>query len=217
MNKCTQSKFGRISWSGRRLIAAAGTLLGLSLLAAPTSAQVLYGSIVGVVQDASGSSIPAATVTIVSKETNLTRETVSNENGEYTLTNVLPGTYDIKVGLQGFREFVRANVPVTPGQISRVVAKLEIGALAETVTVESSAQLLQTDKTDVHTELKSKEIVNLRSISIGTTRPSSTSYPGRRRRRSRTHKWTRPGVHCAHRSTAPIRTATTRGLTARAV
>jgi hypothetical protein len=161
VNKCTQSKSGRSSWSGRRLIAAAGTLLGLSLFAAPSNAQVLYGSIVGVVQDASGSSIPAATVTIVNKETNLTRETVSNENGEYTLTNVLPGTYDIKVSLQGFREFVRANVPVTPGQISRVVAKLEIGALAETVTVESSAQLLQTDKTDVHTELKSKEIINL--------------------------------------------------------
>jgi hypothetical protein len=50
---------------------------------------------------------------------------------------------------------------VTAGQISRVDVKLEIGALTETVTVASEAQLLQTDKTDVHTELKSQEIVNL--------------------------------------------------------
>ena len=97
----------------------------------------------------------------MNKDTNLTQETVSNENGEYTLTNLQPGTYDVKVGLQGFREFVKTNVPVTAGQISRVEAKLEIGALTETVTVESAAQLLQTDKSDLHTELKSKEIINL--------------------------------------------------------
>ena len=151
---------GRRSWSGR-IIAASFAALTIGLLAAPLHAQVLYGSIVGVVQDASGSTIPAATVTIVNKDTNLTQETVSNENGEYTLTNLQPGRYDVKVGLQGFREFVRTNVPVTAGQISRVEAKLEIGSVTETVTVESAAQLLQTDKSDLHTELKAKEIINL--------------------------------------------------------
>ncbi len=130
-------------------------------MAAPVRAQVLYGSIVGIVQDSQGSSIPAASVTVVNKDTSLTQETVSGANGEYTITNLQPGTYDVKVGLQGFREFVKANVPVTAGQISRVEAKLEIGALTETVTVQSAAQLLQTDKSDLHTELKSKEIVNL--------------------------------------------------------
>ncbi len=66
----------------------------------------------------------------MNKDTNLTQETVSNENGEYTLTNLQPGRYDVKVGLQGFREFVRTNVPVTAGQISRVEAKLEIGSVS---------------------------------------------------------------------------------------
>jgi len=50
---------------------------------------------------------------------------------------------------------------VTAGQISRIDVKLEIGAMTETVTVASAAELLQTDKTDLHTELKSKEIINL--------------------------------------------------------
>jgi hypothetical protein len=143
------------------VIVASFAILAIGLMAAPLHAQVLYGSIVGVVQDASGSAIPAATVTILNKDTNLTQETVSNENGEYTITNLQPGRYDVKVGLQGFREFVKTNVPVTPGQISRVEAKLEIGSVSETVTVESAAQLLQTDKSDLHTELKSKEIINL--------------------------------------------------------
>ena len=60
--------------------------------------------------------------------------------------------------MQGFRENVRSNVPVTIGQISRVDMSLEIGTLTETVTVASAAQLLQTDKADVSTELRSAEI-----------------------------------------------------------
>ena len=135
----------------------------LSLVAAPSvaRAQVLYGSVVGAVKDAQGAAIPAATIVITNKETNLTRETVSGAEGDYTVANVPPGHYDVKVTLTGFREFVQTNVPVSAGQISRVDVKLDIGALTETVTVASDAQLLQTDKSDLHTELKSKEITNL--------------------------------------------------------
>src|SRR4029453_873000 len=78
--------------------------------------------------------------------------------GAYNLTNVLPGQYDVKVSLSGFRESVRSNVPVTISQISRVDVALEVGTLSETVTVASEAQLLQTDKADVHTEIKSAEL-----------------------------------------------------------
>ena len=71
------------------------------------------------------------------------------------------GAYDIKVSLSGFREFLQTNVPVSVNQISRVDVKLDVGALTETVTVQSAAELLQTDKADVHTELKSAEITSL--------------------------------------------------------
>ena len=133
-------------------------LLAISTVAAPARAQVLYGSVVGIVTDSQGAKVPGATVTIVNKATNLTRETTSNNEGSYSLVNVLPGSYDVKIALQGFREVLRSNVPVTIGQISRVDATLEIGALSEVVTVESAAQLLQTDTADVHTELRATEI-----------------------------------------------------------
>jgi hypothetical protein len=129
-----------------------------ALLAEPVRAQVLYGSVVGTIRDAQGAAVPGATITIVNKETNLTRDTVTNPEGQYTFVNVLPGSYDVKVSLQGFREGVRSNVPVTIGQISRVDVALEVGTVSETVTVASEAQLLQTDKADVNTELKSTEI-----------------------------------------------------------
>jgi Carboxypeptidase regulatory-like domain/TonB dependent receptor len=144
-------------WSLHRVGPLLAALV-LSVAATPAMAQVLYGSIVGNVTDAQGAAVPGATVTIVNKETNLTREATADEEGNYSLVNVLPGSYDVKVSLQGFREFVRSNVPVSVSVISRVDVRLEVGSLAETVTVASEAQLLQTDKADVHTELKSAEI-----------------------------------------------------------
>jgi hypothetical protein len=124
-------------------------------------AQVLYGSIVGNVQDSSGAALPGATVIITSRETNLTRSTVTNEVGGYTFANVLAGTYDVKVSLEGFKASVKTAVPVTVNTVSRVDAVLEIGQLSETLTVRSETALLQTDKADTHTELPSLAITQL--------------------------------------------------------
>ena len=124
-------------------------------------AQTLYGSVVGNVRDTSGAAVPGSSVTIVEKATALERTAVSNETGAYSFTNLPAGTYDVKVSLQGFKEFIRTNVPVTIGQVSRVDVSLELGALTETITVASDAQLLQTDKTEVATELKSSDIRNM--------------------------------------------------------
>ena len=145
----------------QRLLMASAVLFAASIAVAPAHAQILYGSIVGTVTDAQGAHVPGATVTIVSKETNLTRDTVTDSEGNYNLTNVLAGSYDVKVSLTGFRETVRASVPVTIGQISRVDMALQVGTLSEVVTVQSAAELLQTDKADVSTELKSDAITSM--------------------------------------------------------
>jgi hypothetical protein len=134
----------------------------LVALSAPlASAQNLYGGITGVVKDPQGGTVPGATVTIVNKDTNLTKEGTTDSDGTFTFNNVLPGPYDVKVTLQGFHESVRKDVPVSIGQIARVTVALEVGSVTETVTVVSDTQLLQTDKADVHTELKSAEIVQM--------------------------------------------------------
>jgi outer membrane receptor protein involved in Fe transport len=138
--------------------------LALALLVAASGraeAQLLYGSIVGAVVDAQGAVVPGARVTIVNKDTNFSRETITDVQGGYSFTNVQAGPYDVKVTLEGFKEAIQSRVPVTVGQISRVDLTLAVGALTESVTVQSAAELLQTDKADVHTELKSTEITNL--------------------------------------------------------
>jgi hypothetical protein len=144
---------------GSRLrLVVAITMLCLAFVTTRVDGQILYGSIVGVVKDAQGGFVPGATVTIINKGTNLTRDVVTDGKGAFNVVNVLPGPYDVKVSLTGFRESVRSNVPVTIGQVARVEMTLEVGALSETVTVASEARLLQTDKADVHTELKSAEL-----------------------------------------------------------
>ena len=151
------------SVSRRRSLFVALAVLTLCYLAtAPVaSAQVLYGSIVGNVQDSSGAAIPGATVTITNRETGLERNAVTNDTGGYNFTNVLTGNYDVKVSLQSFKEFVEEGVPVSPNTVSRVDAQLQLGNLTETVTVQSESSLLQTDKADTHTEIRSEAITQL--------------------------------------------------------
>ena len=142
-------------------VAALASIVLLSVGSVDAKAQELYGSVVGTVQDGSGGRIPGATIEIINRDTNLRLSSVSNDQGAYTFTNVLPGTYDVKVTLQGFKEFVRQGVPVSTGNISRVDAKLEVGQLSESITVQSEATLLKTDKADTGSSFSKTEVTDL--------------------------------------------------------
>src|SRR5438046_2771767 len=92
-------------------------------------AQVLYGTIVGNVNDTSGAGVPGAAVTIIHKETNLSRQTLTNDTGVYNFPNAHTGTYTVRVALRGFKEFVKTDVQVTVNTITRVDAALEVGEI----------------------------------------------------------------------------------------
>ncbi len=140
-------------------------LLAVLLLAAmapwPASAQVLYGSIVGTVEDPTGAVVPNATITITSSATGAIRETTSDNAGRYSILNVLPGTYEMKITATGFRTLVRTGVEVTINTVTRIEGKLEVGQLAEQVTVSAAASQLQTDKSDVRSELASQALTSM--------------------------------------------------------
>lgn len=133
----------------------------LWLLPAAVSGQALYGSVTGTIADDSGASVPGVTVDLTNEGTGLEVTTVTDDQGSYTLRNVLPGSYTLRAALQGFKAFVQTGIAVTAGNILRVNGQLEVGELTESVTVISETALLKTDKADVSVELKSKEIINL--------------------------------------------------------
>lgn len=143
----------------------AGLLLACWLVAALTppslQAQVLYGSVVGIIQDPTGAVVPNATVTLTSKATGLSRETTTDQEGRYSFVNVLPGTYQIRVTATGFRPLTRENVEVSVSAVTRVDLQLEVGPLAEEVTVAAEAIQLQTDKSEVRHEITTVALTQL--------------------------------------------------------
>jgi hypothetical protein len=145
----------------KRTASLLAVLVITGLLAIPASAQVLYGSLVGAIDDPSGSIVPKASVTITNRATGVTRSTTSDEQGRFSLLNVLPGTYDLKVTAAGFRTTNRTDIEIAINSVARQDIRLEVGAVNEQVTVEASAAALQTDKSDVRHELTGATIQNL--------------------------------------------------------
>ncbi len=131
------------------------------LLPLAAEAQVLYGTMVGNIKDSTGAVIPGASISAINVGTNQTREAVANDAGMYTFSTLQPGTYTLKVGVQGFKEYVKTDVLVTVNNITREDVTLEVGARTEMVTVTAEAAILQTDKADVHKEMNTKEVTNL--------------------------------------------------------
>ena len=148
--------------SGWGLLSTAIAVLTIAVSSTlPVRAQVLYGSIVGTVEDQTGAVIPGATVVISSQVTGQIRTTTSNDAGQYSLINVLPGTYVMKVTASGFGPFTESEVSASINNVTRVNVKLEVGGVTEQVSVAGAATLLQSDTADVHMEINTKEVTDL--------------------------------------------------------
>ena len=122
--------------------------------------QVTTADIVGRVTDATGAVLPGATVTVENVATHDVRTAPANETGDY-LFNLLPiGAYTVKVELQGFNSQT-TNVTLSAGDRVRVDAKLQVGQIAENVTVAAESPLLQTDTATVSSLVSAKAVQDL--------------------------------------------------------
>lgn len=137
--------------------------LALAFVLVPerAGAQVLYGSIVGNAKDASEAVIAGATVTILNTLTNESRQTTTNEVGQYNFPNVQAGRYTVRVSKEGFTTFTQQDVIVTINNVTRVDVSLKVGAVAETVTVTAEIAILQTDRSEVRAEIGGRQLTNL--------------------------------------------------------
>ena len=126
----------------------------------PASAQVLYGSIVGVVTDASGASVPDASIKITQSGTGFTREMKSGSEGQYSFPAVPGGSYEIVVSKTGFRTFTVKDATVSANASTRMDALLGVGTVTESVNVDASAAVLQTDRAEVRAEITKQQFEN---------------------------------------------------------
>jgi hypothetical protein len=143
----------------RQLSACAAFVLLLS-----TSAWAQLASqtaLVGTVTDSGGSVVPGAQVVAVNVSTQDTYEVNTNTEGYYNIQFAKPGRYDITVTLFGFAPFKATGVEVATNQVVRTNATLQVGAIADAVTVEAKAQVLDTDRPTVSATINERAVVEL--------------------------------------------------------
>jgi hypothetical protein len=133
------------------------------LLAVPRdgTAQVLYGSILGDVKDATGASLPGTVVIVTNPATNFSRQAVTDNEGRFNLSDLPGGVYSFKATQKGFKTFEQTAVTVRINSVTRVDVTLQIGSIGDTVTVSAEPPQLQTDTSEVHVNMTAAELTNL--------------------------------------------------------
>jgi hypothetical protein len=116
-------------------------LLALSITA---FAQTFRGGIEGTVTDTSGASIPAAQVTVTNPETGTSRTVTTDQSGNYTVTELPLGTYDVAIEHNGFRKQLVRSVQVAVGSPTRANAELTPGQVKETIDVSAEIPVIET-------------------------------------------------------------------------
>src|SRR5688572_31944049 len=116
--------------------------------------------------------IPGVTVTLTG-ESGLTQIAVTGGSGQYTVPNLPVGTYSARFELQGFKTSVRNGLTLQVAQTLRLDSQLEVGNLAETVTVSGAFDIIQRDTPDVGTTV-SREYLTSLPLSMGGGRSPET-------------------------------------------
>jgi hypothetical protein len=125
------------------------------------AAQAVSGSIGGIVKDTTGAAVPGATVTVTSLERKTVDTVVSNEAGLYVKDRLLPGTYEVKAELAGFKTAVAPAVRVSVDTQTPIDFVLTIGQVSERIEVTGGSPLLKIDRADVSTNFDSKQLTEL--------------------------------------------------------
>jgi hypothetical protein len=128
-------------------------------IAPDAGAQGLTGQIGGAVIDASKGAVPGATITVRNTATAVTRETLTDGQGLFVITNLLAGTYDLRVSLTGFRTYEERGIVLSATErVSVPPIVLEVGGLEEVITVEAAALRARTQSGERAGVIRADEI-----------------------------------------------------------
>jgi hypothetical protein len=178
----------RTSFAIRRALGALFCVT-VTLLMGSTAWAQYRASIQGTVTDTQGGVIPGAKVTLLNLQTNETRTATSNGLGVYNFSELPPSTFKLTVEKDGFQTKVLNDVHIIPEQSNNIDVKMEIGQVAQTVTVNASTlPLLDTGTATIGGTITSNEIQNmpsfgrdvfqLASLAPGTTGDQSQAAGG---------------------------------------
>ena len=115
----------------------------------------------GTVRDQSAAVLPGVTVTATQTQTGVVRSTVTDETGSYVLPNLPLGPYRLEVSLSGFRTFAQTGIVLQVNARPVIDVVLELGQLAETVSVEANAAMVETRSPSVSQVIDNERILEL--------------------------------------------------------
>src|SRR5581483_2815777 len=119
------------------------------------------GNVAGTVTDASGAVVPNSAVTLINEQTNTTFSTATTPSGTYAFYNVPIGTYTLRAEAAGFRRQEVKGIKVEVNQQSRADVTMQVGEVNQTVQVDATTSLIQTESTDVGTVIDNQRFLDL--------------------------------------------------------
>ena len=139
-------------------------VFGVLLVSSVARAQQAGGSALqGRVTDQQQAVLPGVSVVITNQDNGTYRETVTGPDGTFFATGLQPGRYKVAAELQGFKKFNREDVTIQLGATQTVDVRLEVGGIAETVTVSEEAPPVDLTSSKVGGNVGSKELLDLPS------------------------------------------------------
>ena len=131
-------------------------------------AQSDRGTITGTIADPAGAVVANAPVQARNVETGAVYQAASSTTGNYTLSQLPTGTYEITVSVPGFKKFVRSDLLLPVAQTLRIDVVLEVGANTESVTVTEASPLLKTESGELSHNVATDTMDNLPVLAIGS-------------------------------------------------
>ncbi len=118
-------------------------------------------TITGSIKDASGGNVPNAKIFVRNEGTGVARETVTNDSGIYTVSNIPAGRYTVSVQAAGFKKYEKTGNLLDASLPLGVDITLEVGAISESVNVTAEASVIQTESATLGTTVDSYQVQNL--------------------------------------------------------
>lgn len=120
--------------------------------------QALSGTIVGAVTDAAGAVVPNARIILTNEGTRFVRAVETNANGQYVASSIPTGSYSIAAEMTGFQRMVRDGIELTAADTVTIDFKLSVGDVKQTVEVQATAPLLQSQTAAVSQLISNRQI-----------------------------------------------------------
>jgi hypothetical protein len=133
-------------------------IFALGLGSTATLAQGVTGRIQGIVRDPSQAAVPSAVVSVNNEDTGYRADVATGNNGDYLVPNMPPGSYTVSVKARGFKEAVSKGILVIVDTLTTVDFALQVGEVSETVQVDATAQLVNTETSSMGNDLTTNEI-----------------------------------------------------------